>query len=38
MKFHPVVAELFHADRWTIWQTDKYDKDSFCFLQFCECT
>jgi len=22
MKILPVEAELFHADRWTVWQTD----------------
>jgi hypothetical protein len=32
MKFHPVGAKLFHADR----RTDM-TKISFCFLEFCEC-
>jgi len=30
MKIHPVVAELFHADR----QADAHDEANTCFSQF----
>jgi len=33
MKIHPVGADLFHADR----HTDKHDKSSSHFMQFCQC-
>jgi len=33
MKFRPVRADLFHADR----QTDRHDEANNSFSQFCQC-
>jgi len=36
MKIHPVVAELFYADRRTDRQIDGHDEVNSCSSQFCE--
>ena len=36
MKIRPVVAKLFHADRQTDGQTDRYDEPNGRFPQFYE--